>query len=42
MDQNDLLVEPGSIGVPWGVSEMISSPQERLVQTMHLSCIQMD
>ena len=36
--QDELLLEPHHLGVPSGVSKMISEPMVRLVQTMHLSC----
>ena len=38
MDQNELSLEPRHLGVPSGVSEMISEPMVRLAQTVHLSC----
>jgi hypothetical protein len=42
MDQNELPVEPCQLGVPSGLSNMISEPKVRLAQTVHLSCIQTD
>jgi hypothetical protein len=36
--RNELLFEPRHLGVPSGVSKMISEPMVRLAQTMHLSC----
>jgi hypothetical protein len=38
MDRNELPVEPRNLGVPSGVSKMISEPVVRLTQIMHLSC----
>jgi hypothetical protein len=42
MDQNELPVEPRQLGVPSGLSKMISEPKVHLAQTVHLSCIQTD
>jgi hypothetical protein len=36
MDRNDIPHDPRHLGVPSGVSKIISEPVERLVQTMHL------
>jgi hypothetical protein len=38
-DQNKILHDPRQLGVPSGVSEMISEPVVCLVQTVHLSCV---
>jgi hypothetical protein len=38
MDQNELPLEPRDLGVPSGVSKMISEPMVRLAQTVHLCC----
>jgi hypothetical protein len=38
MDRNNLALEPHHLGVPLGVSEMVSKPMARLAQTVHLSC----
>jgi hypothetical protein len=38
MDRNELPIEPRNLGVPSGVSIMIFGPMVRLVQTVHLSC----
>ena len=35
----ELSLERHHLGVPKGTSNMISEPMVRLVQTMHLSCI---
>jgi hypothetical protein len=35
-DQNELPLEPRQLGVPSGVSKMISEPTVRSAQTMHL------
>jgi hypothetical protein len=37
MDPNELLVESCNLGVPSGVSKMISKPMVRLSHTVHLS-----
>jgi hypothetical protein len=39
MNWTEILLEPRHVGVPSGVSEMISEPIVRLAQTLHLSCI---
>jgi hypothetical protein len=39
MDQNELPLEPHHLGAPSGASKTISEPMVRLVQIMHLSCI---
>jgi hypothetical protein len=38
MDQNELPLEPRDLGVPSGVSKMVSEPMVRLAETVHLSC----
>jgi hypothetical protein len=38
MDPNELPVESCNLGVPSGVSKMISEPMVRLPHTVHLSC----
>jgi hypothetical protein len=38
MDKTELPLELHHLGVPSGVSKMISEPMVRLAQTMHLSC----
>jgi hypothetical protein len=40
MYPNELPFEPRHLGVPSGVSKIISKPVVRLTQTMHLSCTQ--
>jgi hypothetical protein len=42
MDQNELPVEPRQLGVPSGLSKMISQPKVHLAQIVHLSCFQTD
>jgi hypothetical protein len=42
MDKNELPVEPRQLGVPSGLSKMISEPKVLLAQTVHQSCIQTD
>jgi hypothetical protein len=37
MDWNEILFEPRHLGVPSGVSKMISEPMSYLAQTVHLS-----
>jgi hypothetical protein len=37
MDQNKLPLDPRHVGVPSGVSKMISQPMVRLAQTKHVS-----
>jgi hypothetical protein len=37
-NQKELSFEPCNLGVPTGVSKMISEPMVRLEQTVHLSC----
>jgi hypothetical protein len=37
-NQNELPFEPRNLGVPSGVSKMISEPMVHLVQTVDLSC----
>jgi hypothetical protein len=37
-DRNELPFDPHHLGVPSGVSKIISKPMVRLAQTMHLSC----
>jgi hypothetical protein len=39
MDRKKLPFEPRHLGVPSGASKTISKPMVRLVQTVHLSCI---
>jgi hypothetical protein len=38
MNQNDLPLEPHHLGVPLGLSKMISEPLVCLVQTVQVSC----
>jgi hypothetical protein len=38
MDKNKIRHDPRHLGVPSGVSNMISEPTERSVETVHLSC----
>jgi hypothetical protein len=38
MDENELPLDPRHVGVPLGVSKMISQPMVRSARTMHLSC----
>jgi hypothetical protein len=38
MNRNELPFETRQLGLPSGVSKMISEPMVRLAQTMHLSC----
>jgi hypothetical protein len=42
MDQNELPLDPRHLGVPSGVSKMISKPMVHASQTMHLSCIEIN
>jgi hypothetical protein len=37
-DQNEVPLEPHHLGVPSGVSKMISEPMVCSAQTVHLSC----
>jgi hypothetical protein len=37
IDRNEILHDPHQLGVPSGVSKMISEPTVRLAQTVHLS-----
>jgi hypothetical protein len=39
MDQNEVLRDPRNLGVPSGLSKMISELMVRSVQTVHLSSI---
>jgi hypothetical protein len=39
MDQNEIPHDPCHLGVPSGVSKMISEPMVRSAQTVHWSCI---
>jgi hypothetical protein len=38
MDRNELALDPRHVGVPSGGSKMITKPMVRSVQTVHLSC----
>jgi hypothetical protein len=38
MDRNEILHDPRHLGVPSGVSKMISEPTVHLAQTVDLSC----
>jgi hypothetical protein len=38
MDRNKITQDPRHLGVPLGVSKMISEPMVSLAQTLHLSC----
>jgi hypothetical protein len=42
MERNELPLDPRHVGVPSGVSKMISQPILRFVQTMHLSCAEIN
>jgi hypothetical protein len=42
MDRNELPLNPRQLGVPSGVSKMISKPMVCLAQTVHLSCIEIN
>jgi len=42
MDQNELPLDPRHVGVPSGVPKMIYEPMVRSMQTMHLSCVEIN
>jgi hypothetical protein len=42
MDRNDVPLSPRHLGVPSGVSKMIYEPMVRSVQTVHLTCAEID
>ena len=42
MDQNELSLDPRHVGVPSGVLKMIYEPMVRSMQTVHLSCAEMN
>jgi hypothetical protein len=39
MDQNEIQYDPRHLGVPLGVSKMISETMVRLAQIVQLSCV---
>jgi hypothetical protein len=39
MERNEISQDPRHIGLPSGVSQIISKPMVRSAQTMHLSCV---
>jgi hypothetical protein len=42
MDQNELSLDPSHLGVPSGVSKMISEPIARSAQTVHQPCLEIN
>jgi hypothetical protein len=42
MDQNELSLDARHLGVPSGVSKMISKPVVHSAQTVHLSCAEIE
>jgi hypothetical protein len=42
MEQNELSLDTRHLGVPSGVSTMISMPVEHSAQTVHLSCAEIN